>query len=163
VSRAGHFVAPMQLMWYSHVLLLAVNIICDSGPRAPEPTEGEPLPDPDYQLVRERLVQTRRRQNVTLRQAAQRTGISAATLSRFERGAGNPDLPTIDKLISWLELDRAAVFAPSGRGKARPANTPDQVAVLLRADPKLDRGTAQALSRLFKSAYSEFSKIDPDG
>jgi transcriptional regulator with XRE-family HTH domain len=144
-------------------VFLAMNIIWDSGPQAPEPIEGEPLPDPDYQLVRERLVQTRRRQNVTLRQAAQKTGISAATLSRFERGAGNPDLPTIDKLISWLELDRAAVFVPSGRGKERPTNTPDQVAVLLRADPKLDRGTAQALSRLFKSAYSEFSKIDPDG
>jgi transcriptional regulator with XRE-family HTH domain len=121
------------------------------------------LPDPDYQLVRERLAQTRNRQRITLRQAAQKTGISAATLSRFERGAGNPDLPTIDKLIDWLELDRAAVFAPSKRGKQRKPATPDQVAVLLRADPKLDPGTAQALSNLFKSAYAEFSKVDTGG
>ena len=121
------------------------------------------MPDPDYQLVRERLAQTRNRQRITLRQAAQKTGVSAATLSRFERSAGNPDLPTIDKLIDWLELDRAAVFAPSKRGKQRKPATPDQVAVLLRADPTLDPGTAQALSNLFKSAYTEFSKVDTGG
>jgi transcriptional regulator with XRE-family HTH domain len=117
--------------------------------------------EPDYQLIRDRLTQTRTRQRITLRQAAHKTGISAATISRFERGAQNPDLPTLNKLIDWLELDRSAVFAPPKKGKQPEPATPDQVAVLLRADRNLDPGTARALSNLFKSAYDEFSKVEP--
>jgi transcriptional regulator with XRE-family HTH domain len=137
-----------------------VNQAADRGQSPSTAKEQCFLSDPDYRLVRERLALTRKRQRITLRQAAQKVGISAATLSRFERGAGNPDLPTIDRLIDWLELDRAAVFAPSKAGRQRVPATPDQVAVLLRADPKLDPSTAQALSNLFKSAYAEFSKVD---
>jgi transcriptional regulator with XRE-family HTH domain len=118
--------------------------------------------EPDYQLVRDRLIQTRTRNRITLRQAGQKIGVSAATLSRFERGAGNPDLPTLNSLIEWLELDRSAVFAPTKKGRTRDPGTPEQVAVLLRADRNLDAGTAQALSNLFKTAYQEFSKVDPD-
>lgn len=120
------------------------------------------MAEPDYQLVRDRLIQTRKRNRITLRQAGQRVGVSAATLSRFERGAGNPDLPTLNSLIDWLELDRSAVFAPKNKGDKSDAGTPDQVEVLLRADRNLDAGTAQALSNLFKAAYQEFSKVDPD-
>jgi len=123
---------------------------------------GVCLADPDYQLIRDRLVQTRERNRITLRQAGQMVGVSAATLSRFERGAGNPDLPTLDRLIEWLGLDRAAVFAPAKKGKKKDPGTPEQVAVLLRADRNLDAGTAQALSSLFKAAYQELSKVDPN-
>lgn len=120
------------------------------------------MAEPDYQLIRDRLIKTRKRTRITLRQAGQKIGVSAATLSRFERGAGNPDLPTIDRLIDWLELDRSAVFAPPAKGTRRDPGTPEQVEVLLRADRNLDPGTAMALSNLFKAAYQELSKVDRD-
>jgi transcriptional regulator with XRE-family HTH domain len=115
------------------------------------------MPSPDYELIRSRLTQTRERQRITLRRAAEITGVSAATLSRFERGAANPDLPTIDKLIDWLELDRAEVFA--GRNSEHDQlKTPDQVARILRSDRNLDTNTARALSSLFRAAYDGFAE-----
>jgi transcriptional regulator with XRE-family HTH domain len=131
--------------------------------RATEPheTKGRCVPEPQYQLVRDRLIKTRARQHLTLREAAEKAGVSAATLSRFERGASNPDLPTVDRLIDWLELDRSAVFAPAPR-RAREKTLPDQVAVMLRADRNLDPGIAQALSKVFKTAYDEFTKADAE-
>jgi transcriptional regulator with XRE-family HTH domain len=114
------------------------------------------MPSPDYELIRSRLTLTRDRQRITLRSAAEMTGVSAATLSRFERGTANPDLSTLNKLIDWLELDPAEVF-----GGADPSDdlqgTPDQVTRLLQADRQLDANTAHALSSLFRSAYDGFT------
>ncbi len=110
------------------------------------------MPEPDYTLVRERLVRTRKRKNLSLRQAAEEIGeISPSTLSRIERGA-TPDLATVDRLIGWLGLERNAVFhaAPSNA-----QSTPRKVEVLLRADKKLDPRTAKTLAKIFDTAYKE--------
>lgn len=113
------------------------------------------MPDPNYELVRERLRRARKRRNLSLRDVADEIGgISPSTLSRIERGA-TPDLATVNQLVAWLGLDREAVF------NARPANprtTPRQVAVLLRADKKLDPRTAKTLAKIFDTAYREMTE-----
>jgi transcriptional regulator with XRE-family HTH domain len=112
------------------------------------------MSEPNYELVRERLQSTRYQRGLNLRDAAQEIGVSAPTLSRIERGASTPDVPTLNRLIDWLDLDRNKVF------NAPPTETesiPEAVDVLLRADKKLDAKTAQALSVIFKAAYEEFA------
>src|SRR4051794_7215346 len=96
------------------------------------PTAEDSVPErtPNYALVSERLRRARKRQNLSLRQVADAINVSPSTLSRVERGA-QPDLETMNKLITWLELDRNAVFhsAPTNAKE-----TTKQVEVLLRAD-----------------------------
>lgn len=116
---------------------------------------------PDYALVRSRLSQIRKRQALSLRAVAEATKISAATLSRFESGKGNPDLDTLDKLADWLKLERADVFRTAGEGP--PLDTMGALEVHLRADPKLDPKTAQALAEGFRIMYERFTEDDPHG
>jgi transcriptional regulator with XRE-family HTH domain len=116
------------------------------------------VPQPDYALVRSRLSQARKREGMALRVVAEATDISAATLSRFEGEKGNPDLATLDKLIGWLGLSPADVYrTPSDD----PTNTMDAIAVHLRADPKLDPRTAEALVEGFKTMYGHFTDDEP--
>lgn len=115
---------------------------------------------PDYALVRSRLSQIRKRQDMSLRAVAEATKISAATLSRFESGKGNPDLATLDKLADWLQLERADIFRATGDA---PLDTMGAVEVHLRADPKLDPKTAQALAEGFRIMYERFTEDDPHG
>ena len=115
------------------------------------------MPQPDYALVRRRLSQTRKREDMSLRAVAEATDISAATLSRFEAQKGNPDLATLDKLIDWLELNRADVY---GAPADEPVDTMHAVAVHLRADPKLDPRTADALVEGFRTMYDRFTQDD---
>lgn len=118
-----------------------------------------PRATPDFELVRRRLAQARKRRTLSLRAVAEATDISAATLSRFEGHKGNPDLDTLSKLVDWLELDPAAVFrAPL----SEPVDTPEMVEVHLRADPKLDPRTAQALAEGFRSMYDLFTQDESD-
>lgn len=110
--------------------------------------------EPNYELVRERLTKQRKQRGLNLRDAATEIGVSAPTLSRIERGASRPDVPTLDALATWLELDRGAVYnAPASSSRT----TPEEVEVLLRADRNLDGQTADALAAIFKAAYKELS------
>ena len=116
------------------------------------------MPQPDYALVRSRLTQARKREGMALRAVAEATDISAATLSRFEGEKGNLDLATLDKLIAWLGLSPTDVYRTSAND---PTNTMEAIAVHLRADPKLDPRTAEALVDGFKTMYDRFTDDEP--
>jgi len=114
------------------------------------------MPDirPNYELVRTRLRRARKSDKLSLREAAAQIGdVSPSTLSRIERGA-TPDLATLERLLDWLGLDRDIVLnsRPPSQG-----STPKQVEVLLRADRKLDPGTAKTLAKIFNTAYREMT------
>jgi transcriptional regulator with XRE-family HTH domain len=111
--------------------------------------------EPNYELIRERLKRARRQRALSLREVADEIVVSPSTLSRLERGTGTPDLPTVSKLIRWLELDRDAVFGV--RAKKAGKTTPASVEVLLRADKNLDPKTAKTLAKIFRTAYQELA------
>lgn len=108
----------------------------------------------------------RRREELelSLRDVADVTGVSASTLSRIENGTGKPDADNIARLTGWLDMpvDRvmknqssqdveAVVYYPHEA-------TPEIVEAHLRADKNLTPETAKALSELFRVAYQQFRK-----
>ncbi len=114
----------------------------------------------------------RRRQELglSLRDVADKTDVSASTLSRIENGTGKPDADNIARLTSWLNMPMERVL--SGRhpdSDEAPAviyypheSTPEIVEAHLRADRNLTPETANALSELFRVAYTQFSRSSQD-
>ena len=118
-----------------------------------------------------RAIRRRREElKLSLRDVADETGVSASTLSRIENGAGKPDADNIARLTSWLNMPMERVL--SGRhanSDEAPAviyypheSTPEIVEAHLRADRNLTPETANALSELFRVAYTQFSRSSPD-
>jgi len=114
-----------------------------------------------------RAIRRRREElGLSLRDVADKTGVSASTLSRIENGTGKPDADNIARLTSWLNMPMERVL--SGRhpeSDEAPAviyypheSTPEIVEAHLRADRNLTPETANALSELFRVAYTQFSR-----
>jgi transcriptional regulator with XRE-family HTH domain len=118
-----------------------------------------------------RAIRRRREElSLSLRDVADKTGVSASTLSRIENGTGKPDADNIARLTSWLDMPMERIL--SGRhpdtGEASAViyypheSTPEIVEAHLRADQNLTPETAAALSELFRVAYTQFSRSSPD-
>lgn len=104
---------------------------------------------------------------LSLRDVADVTGVSASTLSRIENGTGKPDADNIASLSAWLNMPMERIMKGVRGKNDKDASavvyfpneaTPDIVEAHLRADRKLSPETAQALSELFRVAYSQFSQ-----
>ncbi len=114
----------------------------------------------------------RRREELTLslRDVANKTGVSASTLSRIENGTGKPDADNIARLTSWLDMPMERILAGRHPDTNEAAaviyypheSTPEIVEAHLRADQNLTPETAAALSELFRVAYTQFSRNDQD-
>ena len=117
-----------------------------------------------------RAVRRRREElGLSLRDVANKTSVSASTLSRIENGTGKPDADNIARLTSWLDVPMERIL--SGRQQTEDASpvvyfpqepTPEIVEAHLRADRNLTPETTTALSELFRVAYTQFSKSGGD-
>lgn len=115
-----------------------------------------------------RAIKRRREElELSLRDVADVTGVSASTLSRIENGTGKPDADNIARLTGWLDMPINRVMSKnSPSAEVEPViyypheATPEIVEAHLRADKKLTPETAKALSELFRVAYKQFSKGD---
>ena len=112
-----------------------------------------------------RAVKRRREElELSLRDVADVTGVSASTLSRIENGTGKPDADNIARLTGWLDMPMDRVMKAVNKDDVEPVvyypheATPEIVEAHLRADKKLTPETAKALSELFRVAYQQFSK-----
>jgi transcriptional regulator with XRE-family HTH domain len=100
-----------------------------------------------------------RRGYLGVRDLADTIGVSAATLSRVERGK-LPDIETFAKICRWLKVDPAEIleikeFPERGRREmSEPATT---IAVHFRADAVLDTQAAQDLAQLLLLAQRAFA------
>lgn len=105
------------------------------------------------------LIRTKReKENLTLRDVQEATGLPIPTISRLER-AQSKDVggSTLVPLARWLErsineLEARPPEYPTHKGKPVDA-TPDVVDIYLRADKNLNKSTADALSTMFRTAY----------
>jgi transcriptional regulator with XRE-family HTH domain len=116
-----------------------------------------------------RAIRRRRDEHgLSLRDVADQTNVSASTLSRIENGTGKPDADNIARLTAWLDMPLQRILSggreESGEAKAviyyPHESTPEIVEAHLRADRNLTAETADALSELFRVAYSQFSRTD---
>ena len=113
-----------------------------------------------------RAIKRRREElSLSLRDVADKTNVSASTLSRIENGTGKPDADNIARLTSWLDMPVDRVMKKQGASENIEAvvyypheATPEIVEAHLRADKNLTPETAKALSELFRVAYQQFSK-----
>lgn len=112
-----------------------------------------------------RAIKRRREElKLSLRDVADKTQVSASTLSRIENGTGKPDADNIARLTDWLDMPIDRVMKKKGNAsEVEPViyypheATPEIVEAHLRADKNLSEDTAKALSELFRVAYSQFS------
>lgn len=107
---------------------------------------------------------------LSLRDVADETSVSASTLSRIENGTGKPDADNIARLTGWLDVPMERILGTQGADSdgekavvyfAR-ESTPEIVEAHLRADRNLTPETASALSELFRVAYTQFSRNEPE-
>lgn len=115
----------------------------------------------NVKLLGEHLRRIRREKKLRLRQVYDATGISIASLSRIERGGSHGlDSKTFITLTKWMNMP-VEMFRQNPELPAktrRQTSTPDVVELHLRADRKLDQKTADALAKMFRIAYDQFSK-----
>lgn len=107
----------------------------------------------------------RRREELklSLRDVADKTEVSASTLSRIENGTGRPDADNIARLTQWLDMPVDRLMTKHSSKDVEPViyypheATPEIIQAHLRADKNLTPETANALSELFRVAYEQFS------
>lgn len=103
-------------------------------------------------------------EKLSLRDAAQKAKVSAATLSRIlKKGKDRPqpDVDTLVKLMRWVDVPPEKIVDP-GQTRKQVANseksTPEAIEVHLRADKNLSAEAAEAIAKMVRVAYAEFSK-----
>ena len=97
-----------------------------------------------------------KRGNRGLRETAREIGnVSPSTISRVENGK-TPDMDTFLALCDWLEIPPAELM--KNTEDEEELNTPDAIAIQLRADKNLDPAIADALASLVKAAYKDLSQ-----
>ena len=93
----------------------------------------------------------------TWKQVAEETGVGASTLTRMAQGK-HPDAASLAALSAWAHLNPSD-FVQTPHRASRPEPIA-QISTLLRSDPNLDAGSAEALEAIVKAAYERFRKID---
>ena len=115
-----------------------------------------------------RAVKRRREElGLSLRDVADKTSVSASTLSRIENGTGKPDADNIARLTAWLEVPVERILsARSSQDDAKQPviyfpqePVPEIVEAHLRADRNLTPETAAALSEVFRVAYAQYAQF----
>lgn len=107
---------------------------------------------------------------LSLRDVADKTNVSASTLSRIENGTGKPDADNIARLTGWLNMPMERIMnnRPASDDESKAVvyfpqeATPEIVEAHLRADRNLTPDTAKALSEMFRIAYAQFSQPGSD-
>lgn len=105
----------------------------------------------DVDELRVRVVEHRRERGLSLRAAAEDSGVPVNTLARVEKGY-LPDLANFTRLVVWVGLDPTAVFrAPPRR---RTESTTDSIRASLHRDPHLTEQAATQIAELVKNLYA---------
>jgi transcriptional regulator with XRE-family HTH domain len=107
------------------------------------------------------LIKAKRRETgLGVRASARDCGISAATLSRLERGISPniADTGTLTKLAMWIGVSLNELISSeniTAKSSGPQTTTPEVVEVHLRADKNLPPQTAEALAKMFKVLYDQ--------
>jgi len=104
-----------------------------------------------------------RQERLSLREAAEKAGVSAPTLSRIRqkrRNGPRPDVDTLVKVIRWVGVPIDKIVGVSAAENSFPSprrNTMEEIEVHLRADKNLSAEAAEAIARMVRVAYAQFA------
>ena len=106
-----------------------------------------------------RIKARRRERGISLRSAATEAGVSAATLSRVERGDYLPERDNLFRLLRWVGAPAAE---PSGPAEPHPpgAATMEAIELHLRADKDLTPDDAETIAQMVRLAYERLRRGD---
>lgn len=91
-----------------------------------------------------------RRGKLSLRQAAQESGVSFSTFSRVEAGS-QPDLTSFTLLCGWLGVPPTYFFPPNAPREIEPI---EEAIAHLSSDPRLEPAAAQKIADVLRGMYS---------
>jgi transcriptional regulator with XRE-family HTH domain len=112
-------------------------------------------PEIDVQLLEKLLRSRRKAANLSLRDAADQIGISAATLQRVEAGQV-PNTAGLIQIVKWLGISMEDLY-PQRKSSGMESGTVAKIEVHLRADPHLDPTAAQAIAEAVQKLYAAYS------
>ena len=109
----------------------------------------------DAQGFYEALDSTRQAKQMTWKDVAGASGVSASTLTRMAQGK-RPDVDSLAALVAWsgLSTDKF-VLMDTRRPKAEPLA---MISTYLRGDRNLTPASAAALDQIVKAAYEQMRK-----
>jgi transcriptional regulator with XRE-family HTH domain len=120
------------------------------GVRAiPDPYRGGLLESKRLEDLGALVAGYRRSRKLSLRKAAEETGIAFNTLARIERGF-IPDLETFRRVSTWIGMSPAEFFEKPGGGRL---STPELIAAQLKADPALSDDASERIARIIQDLY----------
>ncbi len=110
----------------------------------------------DVEALHAALETERGVRNLTWKEVAAQSGVSASTLTRLSQGR-RPDVDSLAALTQWLDQP-ADAFMPGRTQKYGSASPIARISTILRDDPDLDAGAAQALDEIIKASYSRLRR-----
>jgi transcriptional regulator with XRE-family HTH domain len=111
----------------------------------------------DTEAFRAALDSQRTAMNLTWKDVAAESGVSASTLTRMSQGK-RPDVDGLAALLKWSGL-QAEMFIPKNAVQNR--RRPDvlaQITALLRADTSLKKESAAAIEEILRASYKRFKE-----
>jgi transcriptional regulator with XRE-family HTH domain len=99
---------------------------------------------------------TRESRNMSWKEVANKTDVSASTLTRMGQGK-RPDVDTLAALAAWSGIDVRDFYLDGNKKKPSP-ETLAQISALLRADKNLDGQAAKMIESMLESAYKTMRK-----
>lgn len=113
------------------------------------------MDDPiDAEELRRRVVERRQELGLSLRAAAEDSGVPFNTLSRVEKGH-LPDLANFSRLVAWVGLDPAGFFRATPR--VRTESTPAAIRTSLHADQHLSEQAADQIAEIVAQLYRKLA------
>lgn len=110
----------------------------------------------DVDAFYEALDNVRKSEKLTWKKVADKSGVSASTLTRMAQGK-RPDVDGMAALAAWSSLNVDNYIVGHNPGKM--AQSPiEEVAALFRADPSLDPSAAAAIEAIVRAAHENLRK-----
>jgi transcriptional regulator with XRE-family HTH domain len=108
----------------------------------------------DIDTLKTRVRQHRDELGLSLRAAAEQSGVPFNTLARVEKG-DLPDLANFRRIVEWLGLPPEMFFQPP---RLRTENTPQIIDHHLRQDPNLTEEAAGQIAGLVRQMYTSLAR-----
>lgn len=97
--------------------------------------------------------------NLTWKDVAGESGVSASTLTRMSQGK-RPDVDGLAALLKWSGLQAEMFIRRSPAATKKKPDVLAQITALLRADTSLKKESARAIEEILKATYKRFKEPD---